>query len=86
MLKQIYSLLNLAVLTILALNLGNAALTIYQHITYVPSEYDLVTSAPWYLGIELGVFFSLIILVPILIARFIIGRKLKKNRNEEEEE
>lgn len=78
MLKRIYSLLNIAIVTILALNVGNAALTVYDYMTN-PVHYEMM-SAPWYLGIELGILFSLIVLIPLLIIRFIIGRKLKNKK------
>lgn len=83
MLKQLYSLLNIAALAIVVLNLGNAAMTIYQHLMYAPSDMELPTSAPWYLGIQLSVFFSLFPLILILIARFVIGRKLHRDDDEE---
>lgn len=86
MLKQIYSLLNIAILTIVVLTLGSSALTVYQHIMYAPSDMELPTSAPWYLGIVVNVIFALVPLIILLIARFFVGRKVKKLNEFDDEE
>lgn len=73
--KRLYRILNIFLWCSIGVFLGNFIYKIYDYKTY-QNLYEL-QSAPWYLGIQIQGLFTVIIVAIILIAMWIVKRKMK---------
>ena len=73
--KRLYRILNIFLWCLIGVFLGNFIYKIYDYKTY-QNLYEL-QSAPWYLGIQIQGLFTVIIVAIILIAMWIVKRKMK---------
>lgn len=73
--KKFNNFLNIVLWCVIGVFTGTS---IYQYYDYVkhPELYEL-TSAPWYLSIQVTGLFTVIIVVIILLVKLIIKRKIK---------
>ena len=73
--KKIYNNLNILLWVFIGVFIGSSIYKYYDYKTHL--DLYAMTSAPWYLSIQINAVFTLIIEVVILMSMWIIKKKMK---------
>ena len=78
MLKRLYDILSVARWCAVGVFIGTSLYVVFDHIAH-PDLYAM-TSAPWYSAIIVNALLSAAVIALLLIARFFIKRRLKREK------